>query len=116
MGVPQHNQTVSGSNGTLRTNTSGVVETDNYAYGGSVEATEAADYPVALNPAATIQEINVTQNDPSILIEIHTTGGDVFEAFHGGTLGSRDKYETDKIVLSDPDETGASASLDWAGE
>jgi hypothetical protein len=107
---------VSGTGGRLRTAATGVMETDNYPHGGSVEVTAAADYPTTLNPAETIQEINVTQNHPSIVIELHTTGGSTFEAFHGGTTGSRDKFETDKIVLKDPDGTGETVSFDWAGE
>ena len=117
MGAEQFSTPVRGPSGTpISVAQTGTIETDNYANGGAVAASEAADYPVALNPAVTMQEINVTQNSDDAVIEIHTTGGDVFEAFRGPTLGTRDKWQIDKLVISDPDATGPTTSLEWAGE
>jgi hypothetical protein len=116
MGVEQFSQTVRGSDGTLRTNATGVMETDNYPHGGAERASSASDYPKEVNPAETMQVIDVTANDASIVIEVHTTGGDVFEGWQEGTVGERDTWEVDKIVLRDPNGTGATCSFDWAGE
>jgi len=112
----QFSQTVRGSGGVLSTAATGTMQTDNYATGGGVSVSDAADYPVALNPPVMMQEINVTENSPDARIEIHTSGGSVFRAFAAGTLGSRDKWEVDKIVISDPEATGPTVSLTWAGE
>lgn len=116
MGVPQFNQTVAGQGGTLQTTTTGVIETDNYADGGEIEAPATDAYPVSLNPAETIQEFIVTQNHADLETEIHTTSGDVFQAFRGGSTGVRDKWEIDKIVVSDPTGSGATYTAEWAGE
>lgn len=117
MGAEQFSTPVRGSSGeAISVAQSGTIETDNYETGGAVHGSQTADYPIALNPAVTIQEINVTQNSEDATIEIHTVGGDVFQAFRGPTLGSRDKWSVDKIVISDPQATGPTTSLSWAGE
>jgi len=99
----------------ISTNARGVIQTDNYPSGGEIKSSTDS-YPIEVNPAETIQELNVTQHSDALVVEVHTTGGDVFEAFAGGTLGSRDKWEIDKVVVSDPDSSGATFSAEWAGE
>jgi hypothetical protein len=116
MGVEQFSQTVRGSGGTLRTNASGVMEVDNYPGGGEIAAPEVDSFPIELNPAATIQEFIVTQNHADLEVEFHTVGGDVYQAFRGGVTGVRSRTEIDKVVVSDPNTTGATFTAEWSGE
>jgi hypothetical protein len=114
MGVEQFSQTVRGTGGTLATNTSGTVETDNYAHGGSV-SDGAPTYPVSMNPAATIQELNIIEAG-DVEAEITTTGGDTFTLRLYGGAGSFDKWEIDSVTFRDPRGTGAALVVGWAGE
>jgi len=117
MGAEQFSTPVRGASGTpISVAQTGTIETDNYATAGSIEATDAADYPLTLNPATVIQELVVTQSAPELTVTVTTTGGDTYEAFHNGTLGDRDKVEIDKVVVTDPIGSGATVALEWAGE
>ena len=114
MGVEQFSQTVRGSGGTLATNATGTMETDNYPNGGSINS-DAPAYPVSLNPAETIQELIVLKAG-DVDVEVTTTGGDTFTLrLYGGT-GSFDKWEIDSVSFSDPRGTGAALVVGWAGE
>jgi len=117
MGAEQFSTPVRGASGTpISVAQTGTIETDNYSTGGAASGEQAADYPININPAVVIQELVVTQNSADANIEIHTTGGDVFYAFRGASLGSRDKIEIDKIVISDPQGAGPTTSVEWYGE
>jgi len=117
MGDKQFNNTVSGTGGTLATNTTGTVETDNYANGGDYAAggDSGTSFPLAVNPAATMQEITFTAAGNHV-VDIHTTGGDVISLRMASSLGVWDKWEVDKLVLRDPDGTGELICGGWAGE
>ncbi|RNJ25473.1 hypothetical protein [Halosegnis longus] len=115
-GTEQFSQTVRGSGGVLATAATGTVQTDNYATGGHLSASGAADYPLSLNPAATIQELNVTRSNAALVITVTTTGGDEFQTFANGTIGSRDKWEIDHLEVTDPTGSGAKFDATWAGE
>lgn len=113
MGVDQFSQTVRGSGGILRTASTGVVETDNYAGGG--------DYSLSggdtLNPAAVIQELTVTQiGDKSLKLLLTTTGGDTIDYPHNGGTMVHDKIEIDSVEVQDPNDTGAVIEGVWVGE
>jgi len=116
MGVPQDNTTVRGTGGTLRTNASGVMEVDNYPGGGEINAPVDDTYPVSLNPSETIQEFIVTQHDSRLNVELHTVDGTVIKAFRGGVTGIRSRVEIDKVVVSDPNNSGATFTAEWVGE
>ncbi|MCD2199085.1 hypothetical protein LPA44_04120 [Halobacterium sp. KA-4] len=113
MGEKQFNNTVAGSGGTLATNTTGTVETDNYATGGDFSLSDGD----SLNPAAVVQELVVTHvGDPSLTLTLSTTGGSTITVPHeGGTL-TLDKLEIDAVEVADADNTGASIKGVWAGE
>ncbi len=100
----------------MQTNAQGTIETNDYPNGGEVAAPDVDSYPVALNPAETIEELIVTQNDSALDVEIHTNGGDVFYAFRGGAEGVRNRWKIDKVVVSDPETSGATFTAEWAGE
>ncbi|SFR37141.1 hypothetical protein SAMN04487947_0566 [Halogeometricum rufum] len=114
MGVEQFSQTVRGSGGTLATNATGTMETDNYPNGGAFDE-DGTTYPVSLNPAETIQELIITAAG-DVMMEVHTSGGDVFTVPLAGGTGSFDKWEIDKVVFSDPKGTQARLGGGWAGE
>lgn len=114
MGVQEFSQTVRGSGGTLRTNASGVMETDNYPNGAAFD-NDGSAYPYSLNPAETIQELNITSAG-DIVARITTTGGDTFDLALAGTTASFDKWEIDSIEFRDPNATGARIAGGWAGE
>jgi len=119
MGAEQFSTPVRGASGSpISVAQTGTIETDNYSHAGSASAGANGEsaYPLAVNPAPVIQELIVTANAPELVINVHTTGGDVYEAFDGGTLGDRDKVEMDKVVVTDPNGSGATVALEWAGE
>jgi len=117
MGQQQHASTVQGTNGVLQTAATGTMETDNYAHGDDFEAggSTGNSFPFAINPAETMQELTFT-NASSHVVEIHTTGGDVINLRLEGNVGVWDKWETDKLVLTDPNGTGDLICGGWAGE
>jgi hypothetical protein len=114
MGVPEHEQTVRGSNGTLRTNASGVIQTDNYAHGAAFDF-DGSTYPYSLNPAETIQELNITASG-DIIARITTTGSDTFDLPLASASASFGKWEIDSVEFRDPHATGARIAGGWAGE
>jgi hypothetical protein len=114
MGTEQFSQTVRGSGGILRTAATGVVETDNYSHGGHFDET-GSNYPVTVDPAETIQELNITSAG-DIIAELHTTGGDTIPFPLAGTVGSYEKWELNKVVFKDPNGTQAPIRGGWAGE
>lgn len=114
MGVEQFNQTVRGQGGTLRTNASGVIETDNYPNGDAFSFDGTA-YPYTVNPAETIQELIITRS-ADVVARITTTGGDTFDIELAGSLPSFNFWEIDQVEFRDPDLTGAAIAGGWAGE
>lgn len=113
MGVEQFSQLVAGSGGTLATSTQGTVETDNYATGGNFSLAGGE----SLNPAATIQELMVTQvGADSLVLTLTTTGGDTIDFPHAGGTFTSDKLEIDSVEVSDPNATGETVTGVWVGE
>ena len=110
----QNAQTVRGSGGTLRTATTGVMETDNYSHGAEFDEDGSA-YPYTVNPAEVIQEWYITSAG-DVIAEVTTTGGDTFPFPLAGTVGAYDKWEVDSITFTDPKGTQAPIRGGWAGE
>lgn len=118
MASEQFAQPVRGSGGTaIQTNARGTMETDNYSNGGAYAAGGGTGnaFPFPVNPAETMQEITFTAAS-SHVVEVHTTGGDVFDLRMEGSLGVWDKWEVDKLVFKDPKGTGDLICGGWAGE
>lgn len=106
MGSEQFSQAVRGSDGTpVATSATGTIETDNYDRGVSIDE-DGTTYPVAINPAFTVQVLWLTQVG-DIEAEIHTNSGDVFTVPLSGGVGVVDWFEMDKVVFKDPNGTGA---------
>ncbi|RYJ12748.1 hypothetical protein ELS19_01360 [Halogeometricum borinquense] len=114
MGVEQFSQTVRGTGGTLSTNATGTVETDNYPNGDGFDYDGSA-YPYTLNPAETIQELIITIAG-DVNMEITTTGGDTFSVPLAGGTGAFEKWEIDSVTFRDPAGTTARLGGGWAGE
>lgn len=111
----QFSQPVSGGGGTpVATSTAGTVETDNYPNGDAFED-DGSGYPVAVNPADTIQELTITTAG-DVYARITTTGGDTFDLALAGSIGVWDKWEIDSVEFRDPKGTGARIAGGWAGE
>jgi len=117
MGDQQHARTMRGTGGVVATNETGTMETDNYGAGDDFAAggSTGNSFPYSINPAATMQELTFTSAGQHV-VDIHTTGGDVISLRLEGNVGVWDKWETDKLVLTDPDGTGDLICGGWAGE
>lgn len=112
----QNVQKVGGSSGTLATTTEGTVETDNYDDAGVISAS-GAQYPLTVNPAATIQELIITELGPAIVADIDTVGGNsVTDVPLNGRTLAMDTLSIDAITFRDPQGTGDAVEGLWVGE
>lgn len=112
MGVEEFSQTVRGTGGTLSTNTTGTVETDNYGFGDAFSLS-GGNLPVTVDPTDRhIQELNITTSGSDTTAEITTTGGDTFVLELHGATASFDKWEIESVTF----DGTADVSGGWAGE
>lgn len=106
---------VSGGGGhPIQTTTTGTVQTDNYDYGDAFDYDGSA-YPYTIDPAATIQELVITDAG-GIDAEITTEQGDTFTLPLAATVGSWEGWEIDIVTFRDPAGTTARIAGGWAGE
>lgn len=118
MGYEENNRTVRGSGGTLRTNTTGVMEVDNYTEAGAFTVGNGSNgYPHTVDPTETIQELVITETGSDIRADVTTRSGDTVTDLHlrGVTLAS-DTLEIDSITFKDPNSTGDPTYGYWVGE
>lgn len=92
----------------------GSLETNDYDRGGSFDD-NGTNYPVEVNPAATIHELIVVEAG-DVDMTITTTGGDTFTIRLRGTTGAYDRWNIDSVTFSDPRGTAAPITGGWAGE
>lgn len=119
MGYEELNRTVRGSGGTLATNTTGVVQTDNYIAGGTFTVGNGTNaYPYTVDPAgATIQELTITETGSDIRADLTLKDGSTVTGIHlRGAALVEDTLEIDAVTFKDPNATGKPTFGYWSGE
>lgn len=81
-----------------------VVETNAYVDGQAIDEDGSA-YPYTVDPAWSIQEINLTDVG-DVVAEITTVGGSTFDVPLESRIGSYDHWVVDSITFKDPNNTG----------
>jgi hypothetical protein len=88
------------------------VQTDTYERG---DQFDSSSYPITLDPAETIQHVLLSVVNAEVAVEITTTDGDVV-TLPIDTRSSIDSYTAEKVVIRDPNNSGARTAGGWAGE
>lgn len=122
MGYEENNRTVRGSGGTLATNTTGVIQTNNYDEGGAfnVDPNTAgyADYPHTVDPATfTIQFFKILETGTDIRADIVTKTGVTISNINLRAAGlEEESIEVSSITFRDPNGTGEPTHGYYSGE
>jgi len=122
MGYEELNRTVRGSDGTLATSTTGVIQTNNYDEAGvfNVDPNNDGyqDYPVTVDPAGfTIQFLKILETGVDIRADIVTKTGETASNINLRGVGlSEEGTEISSITLRDPNNTGEPTFGYYSGE